>query len=48
MPADIESGVAVEAVTSFENEVGIGSLGDRCCVVGGGEGVLIVQMVAVA
>ena len=48
MPADVKSGVAVEAVTSFENEVGIGSLGDWYCVVGGGEGVLIVQMVAVA
>ena len=46
MPADVKSGVAVEAVTSFENEVGIGSLGDRYSVVGG-EWVLIVQMVAV-
>ena len=47
MPANVESGVAVEAVTRFENEVGIGGLGDRHCVVGS-EGVLIVQMVAVA
>ena len=47
MPANVESGVAVEAVTSFENEVGIGSLSDRHCVVSG-EGFLIVRMVAVA
>ena len=49
MPANVESGVAVETVTSFENKVVIGGLGlgDRYCVVGG-KGVLIVQMVAVA
>ena len=45
MPANVESGVAVEAVTSLENKVGIGGLGDRYCVVGG-EWVLIVQVVA--
>ena len=48
MPADVKSGVTVEAVTSFENKVGIGGLGDRYCLVGGSEWVLIVQMMAVA